>query len=72
MKSCGEIVVDSPFGRGLYPFLVKSSQDEKNAEFPEDLNEISQATSFRRAAEWVMRIFQGFDHRMKDNFLYEE
>ena len=45
-------VVDLAFAKGIYPFLVKSSQDYLiNAEHVEQVAEVRQATSARQTAE---------------------
>lgn len=79
-KTGGRVVVDSAFARGRHPFLVKSAQEEQNAEGSEEENaegseEVTttrKATSVRQASEWGMRSFQGSAPRIKDQFFYEE
>lgn len=68
----GRVVVDSAFSQGQYPFLIKSAQDETNAEGALEVIRIRQATSARQASEWGMRAFQATFPRMKDRFMYEE
>lgn len=71
-RTGGKCVVDSAFSRGMHPFLIKSAQDETEAEGPSEIVKIRQATSLRQASEWGMRAFQGSFPRIKDRFIYEE
>lgn len=71
-KTGGKVVVDSAFAKGQYPFLIKSAQDETEAQSADDVIRLRQATSVRQASEWGMRGFQGSFPRLKDRFLYEE
>lgn len=71
-RSGGRCVVDSAFCKGLYPFLIKSSQDIPVSHDFDDVLLIRQATSARQASEWGMRAFQGSFPRIKDRLVYEE
>ena len=47
----GKVMVDSVFPQGRYPFIIKSAQDECDAESASEIVEMRQATSFRQASE---------------------
>ena len=50
-------VIDSAFSRGRYPFLIKSSSEEK-AQNAQQRRILRDATSRRQMAEWGMNGFQ--------------
>jgi hypothetical protein len=75
-----KFVIDSAFASGIYPFLIKSLQDDLTAD--EELSEIEDqltniaikraATSMRQFAEWRMRAVQSSFPRLKDTMIFEE
>ena len=74
----GKCTVDSAFGKGNLPFLIKSSQDYLILTMPTcqeqrlDLQRKRQATSMRQAAEWGICTMQSSFPRLKDMFLYKD
>lgn len=64
--------VDSAFCRGDFPYLIKSSQDESFSNGPKEVVMLRQSKVLRKAAEWVMRVFQGSFPRMRDRFIYDD
>lgn len=69
MSRCLE---DSAFSVVKYPFLIKSAQDDTNAEGTEEMITIRQATFVRQASEWEIKSFQGSFPRIKYLFMYEQ
>jgi hypothetical protein len=64
-------VIDSAFSRGNYPFLIKSSSEEK-AQTAQERCLLRDATSLRQMSEWGMNGFQRSFPRMQDRLRWED
>jgi hypothetical protein len=76
-EQCGGMcAVNSAFSMRKYPFFIKSSQRDPDADDAEDyalgVEVNKQATSMRQSAEWGMRALQSSFPRMQDRFKFEK
>jgi len=71
-RTGGICCLDSAFQSMNTEHIVKSSNDESNADGPLQLVINRQATSLRQAAEWGMRAAQGSFPRLKEKMKCEE
>ena len=67
-----KVVVDSAFGSGVRPFLIKSSQGDPLNANVEEITTNRAATSIRQLSERGMRMIQGQFPRVTDTLIFDE
>jgi DDE superfamily endonuclease len=72
LRTGGRCCLDSAFAAKRADYLIKSAQNLNVAKDATELNEMSQATSIRQAAEWGMRAVQSAFPRLTDKIKFEE
>jgi DDE superfamily endonuclease len=70
-RTGGLCCVDSAFAATAVPYLIRSGQEVNSAKTAQQMQEISEATSLRQAAEWGMRAIQGSMPRLTEKIRYE-